>query len=611
MLQKWEENRHTLANVLGHAQRRRKYLRDRDRRWRRLFNTVAYCVLVAASLVAPQCGHAGTSIDYQPGVRLGQGFEILDDSVRGECVEYEREESGVPNAQGHSEQYHMLEVVDSYHLAELMNLSLSAKYESAFGTSVEGKASIARKQKVTQFSNTFLARMSVQNPPQSIVGVKLKDAMALLAKTSPADFRQKCGNHFVSAVTTGGEFFGYVSIETRTKSEQEEISASYGAKYGLAGTFQSEGKVDKEFLETLENRRKTIEVQQRGGNSELVRDIDTMFRKLEGFSESVRGNGAVPYQATLQDYRTLQNFPASVDIGEREQALARILNRAFQLRSIDDDIRYIREHINEFSLASTSPAQLSELKNAIVSQLKLLDSAAAACKKPGSVCNAPDGPNPDDLRDRLPLRYRSICDPVDVTVDPFRINAYTRRGPGDNEMNGHSPFVLLSVELKPDAKNLFLDADLEIKESKYDWTTYVGNVKGSRVHTLNTAALEHCVYDPNQFQVLTGKIDSQAAADFHEPMHFGNGGGVLESADCLTDTYGDEDGDLYCDGITLRSPLRMRLKNEEDFFSVAQRKNENDLRRQRFKSIRLGNRDSTFPVIRDRPIIIFKPGAAQ
>lgn len=562
----------------------------------------ALCALAACTIAT---AHAQTIVEYQPGVRLGQGFETIDDSVRGECVVFEPDNTGPgATAQGQTEQYKLFEVSDSYQLTEAMDLSLATKYKSMFGTAIEGKASLARKQNVSQFSSTFVARMSVRNPAMSAVRVKLTDAMAELARTSPADFRQRCGNQFIASVVTGGEFIGYVSIQTLNRSEQEKISASYNAKYGLGGSFESQGSIDKDFLESIESRNKTVDVYHSGGTPTLVRDVQTMYQALDDFATSVRGTGAVPYQAFLQRYDTLPNYPTLATQGQKEQGLARILDQAWQLRSVQEDVRYIRTHPEQFAMRGVAPGAIDQAKAAAEQRMQALEAAAETCKSSGQ-CDLPPGPSADDLRDTLPLRYRAPCQPLAVQIDPLTVMA-TTHDRGDTEMNGNRPKIHLDATLQPEGQTLKVLANLTMTESKSDWTTFHGSV--SRVvATLNTEAADACLFDPDQTGVVfTGSLDQQAPEDDHTWRTY-TGSDLLRSADCLSDTSGDDSGELGCKNIQFE-PARLKLRHVEDLATTSARTRANTERRQRANAMTrrilgLTNHGPTHHVPVEHPVV--------
>lgn len=541
-------------------------------------NARALCALLACA--GAQGLHAQTVVEYQPGVRLGQGFDNIDDSVRGECVLFELDTTGPgATAQGQTEQYKLFEVSDSYQLAEAMDLSLATKYKSMFGTAIEGKASLARKQTVSQFASTFVARMSVRNPAQSAVRVRLTDAMADLARTSPADFHQRCGNHFVASVVTGGEFIGYVSILTLNRSEQEKISASYNAKYGLGGSFESQGSVDKDFLESIESRSKTVDVYHSGGTPSVVRDVATMYQALDDFAASVRGTGAVPYQAFLQRYDTLPNFPALASVGQKEQGLARILDQAWQLRSVAEDVRYIRAHPEQFAMRSVPAGVVDQTKATVEQRMLAFEAAAEACKSTGE-CTLPAGPGADDLRDALPPRYRSPCAPLLVKdIPPLEVPATSHYGPGDTEMGGNRPKIHLKVTLQPEDQTLKALAEVTMEESKSDWTKFRGSI--SRVvASLNTDTADACLFDPDQRGVeVTGAIDQQASKDDHAWTPY-PGSNLVKSAECRSDTVGDDSGKLGCKNILLEPP-RLKLRHLEDVATTSARTRANQERRAR------------------------------
>jgi hypothetical protein len=262
--------------------------------------------------------------------------------------------------------------------------------------------------------------------------------------------------------------------------------------------------------------------------------------------------------------------------------LARILERAWQLRSLRDDTAYIRAYPGEFAMNSVPQNAVAQVVAAVDSQLKALEAAANTCRSTGE-CTVPAGESPEDLRDRLPLRYRSACAPVDLEVPPLRIDAF-KRTRGDGEMKGHSPRIVLSVSLQPKQLDLLLSGTLKISESKHDWTTFEGTATERVVHTLRTPDHEHCRYDADQRELLlTGGIDTQAGEDVHGDKEY-QGNGIVTTATCTADTRGDDTGKLGCKSIQFQK-LRLKLRHDEEFATPVERRRDSDRRRQRNAAI--------------------------
>lgn len=551
---------------------------------------------IACVTVIPSAG-AQMQAEYRPGAVVGAGYESLTDTLRGTCIEFETVQEDNPGAQ--EKTYNIKEVTDDSQLTQVLGLSGSASYKGLFGTA-EGKAAFAKTVKVNQYSNTFAVRMSVRNSARSIVRPKLTSEMAALARKSLHDFRLKCGNMFVQSVRTGGELNGYIRVETSDLSTQQTISASFSLD---SKKLDLEGSGNSDLTRALKQSRTEAKVFEAGGTTAVSLTIDELINKVRGFPAAVQTQ-AITYAIYVNDYRTAEGFPSEVDMTASDRVMDRILSKAWELNSILEDIRIVRARPDQFHRGRQSLAMLSGLDNQVSKvHLPVLEKAVDACRE-GKDCVEPSIPDPFEIRSQLPLRYLSRCEPIslrnlvssklglfddandDEAIPPkfsgFTVRADRKVGSGDNDMSGNNPRIELDLRLvvpaTADDMKLELQANLKIRESKPDHTTFTG-ASSVVIHQLlmpvvdagappldaaQDARLSYCRYDRAQpAQVMTGRLDVNGGKDEHKPRAYGNGSGILRAARCRSDTKGSDLGYLFCDSIRLHDTA-IRLRHVED-----------------------------------------------
>jgi len=104
---------------------------------------------------------------------------------------------------------------------------------------------------------------------------------------TPEPFRQKCGDHFLNVITTGGTYYGLVKIDTQSMQEKMEIEARLKVTY--ADKFELQGQVDYQMKELFKNYNATIMTATKGVPGSLTRvssfgelkhDVDVFYKNL-------------------------------------------------------------------------------------------------------------------------------------------------------------------------------------------------------------------------------------------------------------------------------------------------------------------------------------------
>jgi hypothetical protein len=120
-----------------------------------------------------------------------------------------------------------------------------------------------------------------------------------------------------------------------------------------------------------------------------------------------------------------------------------------------------------------------------------------------------------------------------------------------------------------------------MEEGRKDWTTFTGNFAQVVFDTAGDEDLRNCKYDLSKIGPLKGRLVAQGGKDNHDPTPYG-GTGLIQSAECVSDTPGNDAGKLGCRKIQF-APVQLLFTHAEDAFSGAEiaARRQNDTARRR------------------------------
>lgn len=306
-------------------------------------------------------------------VKLGWGWsEQRGEAIPTECILFSEGSGGAQTSN-----ITIREVSDSYTLAKAMDVSASTSVR-AFGTKVDGKASISKNSKITSMSVTYVVRAEVLNdsiyvaPPglrtnagpdgqpaetvavasgsPALIGpsVRLTDEAAALAETNPDAFRRICGDGYVSAAVSGARAYLVSVVKTQSKEERETMRASvtgegWGQKASVAAgsdktATSSSYERDLTFFQeggsaTQTNPIPVTEDTAEGdaaepdplADSDLPADADQAIARIRKLATAARDAGKL-FEISISPYEALANYPDAdarlSDLDEHEDLAA-------------------------------------------------------------------------------------------------------------------------------------------------------------------------------------------------------------------------------------------------------------------------------------------------
>ena len=328
----------------------------------------------------------------------GRGFDATAMEVMGQCVEGTVKKLGLDSQSVVSE---MSQVEDSAQLDE--SLGIGAAASLGYGMfSMSAAAHYARSHSLSTFGLTYSAKSEIESSTLALDAPRLKDEFA---KMSYLDFRSKCGDYYVDGITTGGEYIAMVTINTKSSSDKQDISA----QVNLALRSVAQVDVAVTFANTMAslatNHEMTIKEIRKGGSGQPIAvDPGSMVENYKNFARSVADNPA-PYQVILKKYSALPNYPS---FGTSDSWLESALNTLDTLGQLThkwsqvlNEINTIKAHPEQFR--DENLQTLADWENAARGVLTTLAAAIKTCAENHSACSVPNTPDSRQFTDHYPV----------------------------------------------------------------------------------------------------------------------------------------------------------------------------------------------------------------
>lgn len=220
------------------------------------------------------------------GILPGQGCNTNLQKLHGESVEFEAIDS---IGTGQTVLFSLQVIENSRQLLEVLQVSAKASFVGT-GWNASAKAKFASRLEIHEYNVHLLASCIVTNPSQSLTKIRWKESALQYLKDNGWDaFHQTYGPEFLTGYITGGNYFGHVSINTRSRDEQIEISSSIGG--GWAGGSSASGDFEKKVREIVKNKTVEVFVLRGGASGDTVNvSIDQMIKEARNFPAAVKEN---------------------------------------------------------------------------------------------------------------------------------------------------------------------------------------------------------------------------------------------------------------------------------------------------------------------------------
>jgi hypothetical protein len=517
-------------------------------------------ISLCAALVPLRPGNA-QELAHSTGMILGRGYESTTGQVLGDCINFTSIRYGRESGVLDEVRKDLKKVTNKHDLSQHLQVSAEGAYSFAGGTSVHAKAKFTQDQKMSSYSVNFVALVEVETSwDYTSLPSITSEAQALTAN----EFRSTCGDTFIAGLLSGGEFYGVGEYSTTNDSTTRAVEAAIDA-HGV--NWAASAAVEQSTKTADEKSKIKIELWKRGSSSTAptAATLEGIAAETNTFEQSVGTSGGSPRMVWIQSYKIIPGGPPDGEITslayEDELEELNALDALYE--TLGEDVRYIVGNPSQFK--PTTAAVLGGVTQAVQSARATIKAAAVQClQTSGETCVKPTGlPAIDQLRTQLPVRYAGKCADRQRNINVTRLNAYSRTR-GDDDISGHDPDLDLDAKLtKEQGRYIVLNLDLRFKEDESDWTTYKGE---KRWTAFDLHDAPHCVFETNWATPTTGRINGSGGKDNHKFVLYDGSGSVVRGS-CRSDTYGDDDGDLYCKDLKF-NPINVYLEHEENIIQV-------------------------------------------
>lgn len=330
------------------------------------------------------------SWDGPSGMDFGAGLDAVSMNLGGNCVTYDN----ISQA-GSTETKYGIDVIETTEdVISAVNVSASTSVKvGLYSYSGSAKATYAKEMIKDSYSVYVLAYVDFTGYSFNLSNTKLKSDWAQIFSTNYPQFRNSCGDRYLSTITTGGKYMGILKITTSSDQEKSAVTADIKGKY--SGIF-SGGTANASFRSRMESLAKqyhaTIKVHAIGPPLQsLPTDLAGFFTTMETFYTDAKAcaddHSKCAYKVTFADYVDIAS--GTPDISSQTSAMKTLINYNDQYSPLLSDIDYILAQPKSFETFDT--AVLSAARGKIVDSQATVLNAASACADSSIECSVPKG----------------------------------------------------------------------------------------------------------------------------------------------------------------------------------------------------------------------------
>ncbi len=316
--------------------------------------------------------------DSTSALLVGQGFNPVDGTVKGFCVESISLATQSGNTTGQLAEFRLLQIDSETALRESLGVSASASFKGAIGHA-SSRARFAESVNKNSSSRYLMVHTRVANQLQLASGFQYKgNAIKLLKQGDQAAFLRQCGSEFVYGRRTGGEFFAVFEFSLNSSEEDRSFSAALSAAGGAwkaAGEVQSSVEKFSKFALT-EVKMYTVGGSARFPSVDSLSDFAAKFNTMVSTSE----RNDVTLELLTKNYDGVE----PIDLKPNTEAMVRQRYVMEQLglsrdaaRELLNSIRSIKANPERFQSSDTG--FLTSAEKDLNGYLNVLNEAAVNC----------------------------------------------------------------------------------------------------------------------------------------------------------------------------------------------------------------------------------------
>ncbi|HEV7768775.1 MAG TPA: GON domain-containing protein [Thermoanaerobaculia bacterium] len=328
---------------------------------------------------------------YAPGMTLGAGYDPRTLSIKAQCITFQPKPQAAPNESSNdvsvvtSEEDIQSDIQASY--AESMGLGAFAESTNAnFANSVDYESSAVT---VIAHARVTSPTMNTVDPNSVQLNVRGTDYGAMMA-SNYSQFRSICGDYYVSAILTGGDYAGALSIKKNLFKTSTTAALTLAQSASALLTSESTTGSLQAALTSLQSQG-VVEVSEmwKGGPSgDQIKPASTVPELFSNYANSFSSLGSTtsPVRVLLSPYGWLTS-DAVPDQSADYAALESLAQAYVNYSSVQKDIAYLAAHPGEYAnppASSIVQGWLTSINNDMAS----VKAQIAACADPTKPCPA-------------------------------------------------------------------------------------------------------------------------------------------------------------------------------------------------------------------------------
>ena len=218
-------------------------------------------------------------IAWEPKVLLGRGYDALTGKVHEDCTNFEI--TTRPTKGLHFVDWFLTEITSNADLLSMLAVNASTSLDLGFASG-SAEASIVKGSEINNFNANYVASARAERGWDFTKEVSVKDEYQNI---SPSEFRERCGNNYVSGVLYGGSFYSTIKIETTSIDDKKDVTAKIDASFG---PFSGSGEMDESTRQVLSTRRAEIKGNYGGSSAQPIPlTFDLLRERLSEFPAAV------------------------------------------------------------------------------------------------------------------------------------------------------------------------------------------------------------------------------------------------------------------------------------------------------------------------------------
>ncbi len=333
------------------------------------FHQISYMKM--KSLIQPPSGST---------LLLGRGFNSVNGTVGGPCVEAGETIKSAPSHSNSQKVNYAMQEVQS--LEDLQG-QLDINFSGSLGLGVwsaDLKSKYYRNNTYNSNHYYLLLRVTVENQTEILKNYKLSpSAVDLYTRQGKEAFLMACGDQFVAAQVTGGEFIAILEIEAHSSDEKQTISTLLNA----SGLNWSAGPQVSTLLTEISKRNRISMTLFRAGDSGALppQDPQKLIEYALSFPAKVlnQSGGAWPFIINTESYDAILDKPSSdfIHLDAQQHVIAELAQAQEKAKSIINEIEYVLTHQDQFM--NPDLMSLRTIQTALKSTLHDIQESAYHC----------------------------------------------------------------------------------------------------------------------------------------------------------------------------------------------------------------------------------------